>query len=115
MGYPCRNFGPTLDPSKQALDTRTIPLHPVVRLVRPRRENVAFLGFVLEHEGWNKILGSRQDKDVGFFAVVVFRQTSIGATCGGWDRQVPPEAERPVASARIVGQRQLWTEPGTPR
>lgn len=59
----------------------------------------------------HQVFGAGKDKDVGFLCVSVLRQSLVGLARDGGKREAPTEAERSVASARIIGQGKLWPEP----
>ena len=68
---------------------------------------------LLEHG--HQILGAGEDEDVGLLGVPIPGQPLVRLAGDRGKREAPAEAERAVAGAGVVGERELRTEAGAPR
>ena len=115
VGAAAPAVGPALDAREQALDPRPEAQHVVAFDVVLVEQRVAArvgheLAVLVEDERGDEILGAGEDEHVGLLVVGVAGEALVGLARDRRQREPPAEAERPVAVAGVVGQRQLRAE-----
>lgn len=110
-----RGVAPPLDARESALDPRSVALDSERRAGARHLEFVALPIVAPPHECGHEVLGVREQEDVGFAVILVERQPLVGLAGDGGGGEVPAEAERAVAGAGVIGERQLRSEAGAPR
>ena len=112
VGVAVADSRPALDAREQAFDARPVARHTVAAARGAVAYPVARRAF--DRRG-HQVLAAREDEHVRLFPVFVTRQALVGAAGDRRQREGPAQAERAIAGAGVVGQRERRSEPGAAR
>src|SRR5262249_27386825 len=100
--FPGRFMRPSFDSRKQSFYTWTIAMDYVIwESCRVFKSPSIWLQFR------HKFFRAGKNKDVRFISILIFRQSLVGFPRDCRERQIPPQSERPIAGARVIGEGEL--------
>jgi hypothetical protein len=99
---------------RDAVDSRERPLgaRAIAHDREARRARDVFLELPVGAAQRDQVFRASEHEHVGLGGVVVPGQALLGLARDGREAEREPIPEGPVARARVVGERELWPEPG---
>ena len=100
MNVAIVDVGPSLDSRKQSLNPRAIAPDAIAI-------PFCFDNFLVFVEYRDKVFRAGENENIRFISILVFRQSLVGLSRDCRGRQIPPQSEWPISSARIIRKRKL--------